>query len=160
MERTSQPGWKRALKCGISLLVFLFSETRKTLARALGQTPESQCVVLYYHSVPAWQRLRCALQLDVVLRRARPIRVYEDIAQASGKNCVVVTFDDGFENFLTQEQILRADHYNVSRWDSVASVTLFATIEEEFGVEVDLQDLARMVSFETILGYLTSNTTA
>ena len=61
---------------------------------------------------------------------------------------------------LTQEQILRADHYNVSRWDSVASVTLFATIEEEFGVEVDLQDLARMVSFETILGYLTSNTTA
>jgi acyl carrier protein len=61
---------------------------------------------------------------------------------------------------LTQEQILRADHYNVSRWDSVASVTLFATIEEEFGVEVDLQDLAGLVSFETILGYLTSNTTA
>jgi peptidoglycan/xylan/chitin deacetylase (PgdA/CDA1 family) len=102
MERTSQPGWKRALKCGISLLVFLFSETRKTLARALGQTPESQCVVLYYHSVPASQRLRFAQQLDVVLRCARPIRVYEDIAPASGKNCVVVTFDDGFENCLTQ----------------------------------------------------------
>jgi acyl carrier protein len=61
---------------------------------------------------------------------------------------------------LTQEQILRADHYNVSRWDSVAGVTLFATIEEEFGVEVDLQDLAGLVSFETILGYLTSKTTA
>jgi acyl carrier protein len=59
---------------------------------------------------------------------------------------------------LTQEQILRADYHNVSRWDSVASVTLFATIEEEFGVEVDLQDLAGLVSFETILDYLASRT--
>ena len=61
---------------------------------------------------------------------------------------------------LTREQILQADHHNVRGWDSVASVTLFATIEEEFGVEVDLQDLASLVSFETILGYLASKTTA
>jgi acyl carrier protein len=61
---------------------------------------------------------------------------------------------------LTQEEILRADHYNVSRWDSVASATLFATIEEEFGVELEIDDLSRLVSFETILTYLTSKTTA
>jgi peptidoglycan/xylan/chitin deacetylase (PgdA/CDA1 family) len=102
MERTSQPGWKRALKCGISLFVFLFSETRKALALVLGQTIEGKCVVLYYHSVPASQRLRFAQQLDVVLCCARPIRTEEDIALPSRTDCVAVTFDDGFENFLTQ----------------------------------------------------------
>jgi len=61
---------------------------------------------------------------------------------------------------LTQKEILRADHHSVGRWDSVASVTLFAIIEEEFGVEVDLQDLPSLVSFATILGYLTSKSTA
>ena len=78
-----------------------------------------------------------------------------DEAQIRLMGCFVAVFPA-----LTQEQIVRADHHSVSRWDSVASVTLFATIEEEFGVEVDLQDLARLVSFETILGYLTSKTTA
>jgi acyl carrier protein len=78
-----------------------------------------------------------------------------DDAQVRLMNCFAAVFPA-----LTREQILQADHYNVSRWDSVASVTLFATIEEEFGVEVDLQDLANLVSFETILGYLASKTTA
>jgi peptidoglycan/xylan/chitin deacetylase (PgdA/CDA1 family) len=102
MEHTSQPVWKRALKCGISLFVFLFSETRKTLARALGQTPEGKCVVLYYHSVPAAERRLFARQLEILLRCARPIRTDEDTAPASGRDSVAITFDDGFENFLTQ----------------------------------------------------------
>ncbi len=98
----SQPSWKRALKCGISLLVFLFSETRKMLARAFGQTPEGKCVVLYYHSVPASERRLFAEQLNVVLRCARTVRTDEKIDLASGRDCVAITFDDGFENFLTQ----------------------------------------------------------
>lgn len=61
---------------------------------------------------------------------------------------------------LSQDEILRADHYNVSQWDSVASVTLFATIEEEFVVELELEDFPGLVSFETILAHLTSKTTA
>jgi acyl carrier protein len=61
---------------------------------------------------------------------------------------------------LSQEDILRADHHNVGQWDSVASVTLLATIEEEFGLEMDLEDLPGLVSFETILSYLTSRVTA
>lgn len=61
---------------------------------------------------------------------------------------------------LSQDDILRADHYNVGQWDSVASVTLFATIEEEFGMELDLEDLPGLVSFEKILAYLTSKATA
>jgi peptidoglycan/xylan/chitin deacetylase (PgdA/CDA1 family) len=99
---TSQPFWKRAFKCGISLFVFLFSETCKTLVRALGQTPGSKCVVLYYHSVPASERRLFAQQLNVVLRCARPIRTDEEIDPTSGRDCVAITFDDGFENFLTQ----------------------------------------------------------
>jgi acyl carrier protein len=61
---------------------------------------------------------------------------------------------------LAQDEILRADHHNVRQWDSVASVTLFATIEEEFGIELELQDLPGLLSFETILAHLTSETTA
>jgi acyl carrier protein len=61
---------------------------------------------------------------------------------------------------LPQEDILRADHRNVGQWDSVASVTLFATIEEEFGMELDLEDLPGLTSFEKILAYLTSKVTA
>jgi acyl carrier protein len=78
-----------------------------------------------------------------------------DSVQVRLRDCFAAVFPA-----LTQEQILQADHYNVSRWDSVASVTLFATIEEEFEIEVDLQELPRLLSFESILGYLTSRTTA
>jgi acyl carrier protein len=78
-----------------------------------------------------------------------------DSVQVRLRDCFAAVFP-----VLTQEQILQADHYNVSRWDSVASVTLFATIEEEFEIEVDLQELPRLLSFESILGYLTSRTTA
>jgi peptidoglycan/xylan/chitin deacetylase (PgdA/CDA1 family) len=99
---TSQPFWKRALKCGISLFVFLIDEAGKTLVRVFGQTPDGKCVVLYYHSVPASERRLFAQQLNVVLRCAQPIRGDEDIDPASRRNCVLITFDDGFENFLTQ----------------------------------------------------------
>jgi peptidoglycan/xylan/chitin deacetylase (PgdA/CDA1 family) len=98
----SQPFWKRALKCGVSLFVFLFDETWKTLVGVFGQTPAGKCVVLYYHSVPASERRLFAQQLNVVISCARPIRTSEDINSASERDCVAITFDDGFENFLTQ----------------------------------------------------------
>lgn len=56
---------------------------------------------------------------------------------------------------LSKEEILRADHHNISAWDSVASVTLFAAIEEEFEMELEIGDLPGLVSFEKILTYLT-----
>jgi peptidoglycan/xylan/chitin deacetylase (PgdA/CDA1 family) len=100
----SQPFWKRALKCAISLSVFLVDRTRKGLRRVVGQTPEGQCVVLYYHSVPTEERQLFARQLDVVLGCVDPVRTNgaEGIHPASGRDCVAITFDDGFENFLTQ----------------------------------------------------------
>jgi acyl carrier protein len=55
---------------------------------------------------------------------------------------------------LSQEEISQASTTNVKAWDSVASVTLFAMIEEEFGIELDMNELAEMTSFERILAYL------
>ena len=55
---------------------------------------------------------------------------------------------------LSREQVMHASATNLKEWDSVASVTLFAMIEEEYVIEMDVQDLAEMVSFERILAYL------
>lgn len=38
----------------------------------------------------------------------------------------------------------------VKRWDSMATVTLFAAIESEFGIRLDLKDAERFVSFESV----------
>jgi acyl carrier protein len=50
--------------------------------------------------------------------------------------------------------LMEADATNVEGWDSVASVTLFALIEEEFGVELDVEALMPLTSFKEILKYL------
>jgi len=52
---------------------------------------------------------------------------------------------------LTTEAIIRSSAVNTEGWDSMASVTLVATIEEEFGIEIDIQDLEDLVSFDKIL---------
>lgn len=72
-----------------------------------------------------------------------------DDPQARLVRCFKATFPN-----LSKEEVLRASTTTVKEWDSVASVTLFAMIEEEFDIEMDLQDLANMVSFERILNYL------
>jgi acyl carrier protein len=72
-----------------------------------------------------------------------------DDTQASLVKCFSAVFPS-----LSREDVLQASTANVKAWDSVASVTLFAMIEEEYGIEVDVEDLAEMVSFERILAYL------
>ena len=57
---------------------------------------------------------------------------------------------------LSREAILKADAMRLEAWDSVASVTLFAMIEEEFGIEMDIQDSADLLSFAKIENYLYS----
>jgi len=52
--------------------------------------------------VPRSERGLFARQLDVILRCARPVRTTGHVDSASGKGSVAVTFDDGFENFLTE----------------------------------------------------------
>lgn len=55
---------------------------------------------------------------------------------------------------LGDDEIVHARPDTVPGWDSVAGVTLFAAIEEEVGIEIDVQDLVDLVSFQAILAYL------
>jgi acyl carrier protein len=55
---------------------------------------------------------------------------------------------------LNEGQIIQADAETLTVWDSVASVTLFATIEEEFETEIELEDMTDLLSFSKILTYL------
>ena len=55
---------------------------------------------------------------------------------------------------LAPEEISQASSITVESWDSVASVTLMAVVEEEFEISIELDDPARFDSFEHILGYL------
>jgi len=102
MEQASEPRWKRALKCGISLAVFVCSETVALLRRLVGRTRKGRCVVLYYHSVPSQQRESFAKQLDVVLRHSQAVRTDQSCPSVLVGPCAAITFDDGFENFLTE----------------------------------------------------------
>jgi len=62
-------------------------------------------------------------------------------------------FAAAFPN-LSDDEIVIASADTVTAWDSVASVTLFAMIEEEFELEVDIEDLGELLAFDKILAYL------
>ena len=61
---------------------------------------------------------------------------------------------------IQESQIAVASVESVSGWDSVAAATLVATIEEEFGVELDMDALGGLTSFQSILDYLMKLQTA
>jgi peptidoglycan/xylan/chitin deacetylase (PgdA/CDA1 family) len=95
----SQSTMKRALKCAISLAIYAHYAARNFLLRMLRAKRKGTCVILYYHSVPPEQRAQFAHQLDVLIRRAKPVRLSDAGVLKPGINNVVVTFDDAFENF-------------------------------------------------------------
>ena len=72
-----------------------------------------------------------------------------DETQQRLTNCFQTVFPD-----LPQEALATASTATVSTWDSVAAITLMNVIEDEFGFEMDLDDLADLDSFEKILAYL------
>ena len=51
-------------------------------------------------------------------------------------------------------QIPSASVETVEAWDSVAMATLVTAVEEEFGVEFDVDSLTELTSFQSILDYL------
>jgi acyl carrier protein len=61
---------------------------------------------------------------------------------------------------LAKEDVIEATAKTTEAWDSVATVTLVATIEEEFGIEIDIQYLVDFGSFDGILDYLQKTTTS
>jgi len=55
---------------------------------------------------------------------------------------------------LPSESIPTATQSSVAAWDSVAAITLVNVIEDEFGLQMDLDVLAELDSFERIREYL------
>ena len=55
---------------------------------------------------------------------------------------------------LSEDEIIRASVTSLSNWDSVAMVTLISVIEEEFEIEIDLDDLEQFLSFELMNEFL------
>jgi acyl carrier protein len=64
-------------------------------------------------------------------------------------NCFRVVFPE-----LTETEILAASQESVAAWDSVAAITLVNVIEDEFGVELDLDNLSELDSFAKVNKYL------
>ena len=63
--------------------------------------------------------------------------------------CFLTVFPD-----LDINSVASASAGSLPSWDSVATVTLLAVVEEEFGINVDTSDLASFDSFESILGFI------
>lgn len=55
---------------------------------------------------------------------------------------------------LREEQIHAASQATVSDWDSVAALTMLNVIEDEFGIPIDLDEVAELDSFERLFAYL------
>ena len=55
---------------------------------------------------------------------------------------------------FTSGTLANANTSNTAEWDSLASVTLFALVEEEFGTELDVNALGELTSFDAILEHL------
>lgn len=65
--------------------------------------------------------------------------------------CFATVFPD-----LDEAGIRRASMGATEGWDSVATVTLINVVEEEFGIEIDLDAVEEMVSFSELSEYLRS----
>ena len=59
---------------------------------------------------------------------------------------------------LPEWQITAATLDTVEGWDSVAAATLITTIEEEFGLEFDVEAIGSLTSYQTIATELEKTT--
>ena len=55
---------------------------------------------------------------------------------------------------LPPNKIRTASQDSVETWDSVAAITLLNLIEEEFGVQMEFEDIGDLTSFSSIAEYL------
>lgn len=69
--------------------------------------------------------------------------------------CFTAVFPD-----LSPAEAGRATPRTLPAWDSLANVTLVSVIEEEFAVQIPLEELESLDSFELILAFLRSTADA
>lgn len=68
------------------------------------------------------------------------------------ESCFAAVFDN-----LAPAQLRAAHPDSVAAWDSMATVTLMAVVNEEFGIELDLDQMETLNSFESMAAYLESH---
>jgi peptidoglycan/xylan/chitin deacetylase (PgdA/CDA1 family) len=81
----------------ICLLISLCVRAFDVVRGLLGLQASRTCVVLFYHSVRTKERVSFAKQMDLLVRRAKPIRADVSRLPEEPGNYVAVTFDDGLE---------------------------------------------------------------
>ena len=59
--------------------------------------------------------------------------------------CFSLVFPD-----LSEAEIPRASMASVGSWDSLATINLVTVIEEEFGIQIEADQLGEMASFDMI----------
>ena len=74
-----------------------------------------------------------------------------DDVRARLEQCFLAVFPD-----LTPAEIPDASPATVEAWDSLANATLVSVIEEEFGIELPMEELAELASFSLLLDHLQS----
>jgi acyl carrier protein len=61
---------------------------------------------------------------------------------------------------LTETDVARASVSRLGAWDSVATVTLAASVEEEFGIQFEADEIEKMDSFQSFLKYVATRSGA
>ena len=64
-------------------------------------------------------------------------------------HCFSVVFPD-----LEDQEIPTSNVASVGAWDSLAGINLYSLVEEEFGIEISMDDLVNLFSFEMILDFV------
>ena len=91
---------KRVLFMAISILFFLVDLFWRLVCIAVHKTIPATGVVLYYHSIPAQQRVAFARQMDKLIRWSRPLRADTRAPLSPGVRHAAVTFDDVYQNII------------------------------------------------------------
>jgi acyl carrier protein len=65
------------------------------------------------------------------------------------QHCFAAIFPD-----VSPDSLVTATMDSIEEWDSVALVTLVNVVEQEFGLQVDMEDFPRFTSFAAVLEYL------
>jgi peptidoglycan/xylan/chitin deacetylase (PgdA/CDA1 family) len=86
----------RSIKFLGSLVLYLIDNIVKLIRKVLRKEIIGTCVVLYYHVITKEQRALFGDQLDLILKRIKPLKTPQLCDLEPGNHHVAITFDDGF----------------------------------------------------------------
>lgn len=90
----------RRIKFFISLCCWSLILLRKALLKTAGIEPDGRCTAVYYHSVKDNEKEKFMRQIKILKKYAVPLRADFEGSLPKGKNCVILTFDDGFKSLI------------------------------------------------------------